>query len=142
MPNLGELQAGDIVPCLRPPYSEGTAFVSDIQKYIRPYKVYVALLTQSGTDNPTALVLENTIGNIVWSYSDIGDYIGTLSNSFVIGKTYAMAANYVSGINVFVIDNTTINTINIQSLDLSGNNTNGILNSTPIEIRVYYSEPA
>jgi len=33
----------------------------------KPYKVYTVLLSQSGTSAPTAIVLENTIGNIVWS---------------------------------------------------------------------------
>ena len=34
----------------------------------RPYKVYTALLTQSGMTAPVATVLENTIGDINWSY--------------------------------------------------------------------------
>ena len=39
------------------------------------YKVYTALLTQSGTSNPTATVLENTLGQtITWSYNGVGVY--------------------------------------------------------------------
>jgi len=42
----------------------------------RPYKVYTALLTQSGTSAPTATVLENTLGQtITWSYNGIGNFI-------------------------------------------------------------------
>ena len=41
----------------------------------RPYKVYSALLTQTGTSNPTATVLENTLGQtITWSYNGVGAY--------------------------------------------------------------------
>ncbi len=52
------------------------------------YLVYTALLTQSGTDAPVATVLENTLGGtVVWSYSDVGRYVGTLSGAFTSNKT-------------------------------------------------------
>jgi hypothetical protein len=39
------------------------------------YKVYTALLTQTGIDAPVATVLENTLGyNITWEYVNIGVY--------------------------------------------------------------------
>lgn len=38
-------------------------------------KVYRALLTQTGTDAPVAIVLENTLGgNVVWNYVGVGVY--------------------------------------------------------------------
>lgn len=53
-----------------------------------PYKVYTALLTQSGTDAPTATVLENTFsGTVVWSYVSTGTYRATLSGAFTENKT-------------------------------------------------------
>ena len=40
-----------------------------------PYRVYAALLTQSGTNPPVATVLQNTLGfNIVWRYETGGGY--------------------------------------------------------------------
>ena len=54
------------------------------------YKVYTALLTQSGTDAPTvATVFENTIGNITWTrpISD-GIYVANLAGAFTANKTY------------------------------------------------------
>ncbi len=55
----------------------------------RPYKVYTALLTQSGTDAPVATVLENTLGgDIVWAYDDTGLYEGTLNGAFTSNKTF------------------------------------------------------
>ena len=54
-----------------------------------PYKVYTALLTQSGTNAPVATVLENTFGgDIVWSYSSTGSYLGTLAGAFTSQKTF------------------------------------------------------
>ena len=54
----------------------------------RPYKVYTALLTQTGTNAPVATILENTVGNIVWSYDSTGEYLGTLTGVFISDKTY------------------------------------------------------
>ena len=62
-----------------------TAFV---QENSRPYKVYTALLTQSGTNAPTATVLENTLGGtVVWSRVDTGMYLATLTGAFTGNKT-------------------------------------------------------
>ena len=47
----------------------------------RPYKVYTALLTQSGTNAPVATVLENTTGlNITYGYSLVGKYSISLNS--------------------------------------------------------------
>jgi hypothetical protein len=55
------------------------------------YKVYTALLTQTGEDAPTAIVLENTLGgNIVWSRDNEGSYIATLNGAFVEDKTFTL----------------------------------------------------
>jgi hypothetical protein len=52
------------------------------------YKVYTALLTQEGTDAPVATVLENTLGDIVWTRSMEGVYLGTLIGAFTTDKTF------------------------------------------------------
>ncbi|MEE8565853.1 MAG: hypothetical protein V3S79_05660 [Candidatus Thermoplasmatota archaeon] len=51
-------------------------------------KVYVATLTQSGTNPPVAEVLENTLdGTPVWSRNVAGSYYMTLTGAFTEGKT-------------------------------------------------------
>lgn len=55
---------------------------------LRGYKSYVALLIQSVTDAPSATVLENTIGDIVWTRDIAGRYYGTLANAFTENKTF------------------------------------------------------
>lgn len=58
-------------------------------------KVYVALLTQSGTNAPVATVLKNTLGSeVVWSYTFAGTYNGATTNSIfsptkTIGYAYS-----------------------------------------------------
>ena len=112
-----------------------TAFV----QLTRPYKVYTALLTQTGTAAPTATVLENTLGGtIVWSYSIAGEYIGTLTGAFLNNKTFLTIKNN--------IHNTTVEyTSSIGRIDnnkvVIGSKTDsvasdGTLNAS-IEIRVY-----
>jgi len=46
----------------------------------RPYKVYTALLTQSGTSDPTSVVLENTLGvTPTLNYEDVAKYSLTIT---------------------------------------------------------------
>ncbi len=54
-----------------------------------PYLVYRALLTQSGTDAPEAVVLENTLGGtVVWTRLGVGSYQGALTGAFTANKTF------------------------------------------------------
>ncbi len=60
----------------------------------RPYKVYTALLTQTGTSDPVASVVENTLGGtVVWTYSVTGVYFATLASAFANGRT-TVQVNY------------------------------------------------
>lgn len=52
------------------------------------YLSYVALLTQSGANAPVATILKNTIGNIVWSRTNGGEYRATLVGAFPATKTW------------------------------------------------------
>lgn len=54
----------------------------------RPYKVYVANITQSGTDDPVAIVLENTLGVVpTWARFGLGRYTVTATGVFTSDKT-------------------------------------------------------
>lgn len=120
---------------------------TQIDDGVRPYKVYVALLTQSSTDAPTAVVLENTLGEtITWARSAEGVYTGTCSGSiFLIGKTMAMIgvkAGVTDGIHTSIgtYRNTdsviiiyTIAEVFGPSVELNDTE----MTNTPIEIRVY-----
>lgn len=88
---------------------------------IKPYKVYVARLSQSGsTANPDADILENTLGaTITWTRQDTGIYIGTssvamfdpqttmlfMNNAGFAGYTYPTyrAGGYQSANEIFII---------------------------------------
>jgi hypothetical protein len=49
--------------------------------------VYVAKMTQNGGDVPTVTIFQNTIGDIVWTKSAPGVYLGTLAGAFPAART-------------------------------------------------------
>ncbi|AWK04727.1 hypothetical protein HYN56_11030 [Flavobacterium crocinum] len=112
-----------------------TAFVQNIA---RPYKAYTALLSQSGTNGPVAIVLENTLGGLpVWSRNSTGLYIATLSGVFTANKTTVSITGSFGGI-VTNGARTSENecTITTVKSDTSAY-TDGVIYGTTIEIRVY-----
>lgn len=129
------LGTGDRVPILE---SSTVKYVDGAE--LTPYLKYVALLSQSGTDAPTATVLENTLGGtVVWSYSDVGVYLATLANTFTENKTVCFFGNnlayfYFFGKSAEIPGD---DTLLLQTLDATATSTNELLSQTPIEIRVY-----
>jgi hypothetical protein len=114
--------------------------VGDLQLAIRGYKVYTALLTQVGINPPTATVLENTIGNITFSYNSIGNYNINSSGLFTLNKTTVFTGmNVENDLGIIGFAHNTINTIPIVTVNVNLLNTsqNGLLYNSPIEIRVY-----
>ena len=107
-------------------------------------KVYRALLTQTGTDAPVATVLENTLGGaVVWTYSDVGVYIGTLTGAFTANKVAASIPvattgnDFVTGIAVVrraSDDTVLVKTAGVTDLTAG---LDGVLNASPIQILVY-----
>lgn len=117
----------------------------------RPYKVYTALLTQTGTDAPIATVLENTLGGeVVWSYSSVGTYIATLASAFTVNKTIVITPyirDYTAEpIPSILAERVSVNAIEVYTGTLNNvtgdefikfNTGNSILNATFIKIEVY-----
>ena len=109
----------------------------------RPYKVYTALLNQSGTNAPVATVLENTLGgDIVWSYYTEGVYNGELLGAFTINKTDISFGAYKSSgqagdkINIYDDEGESEDSIKIIQQTYDNNSVDGFSNIR-IEIRVY-----
>ena len=109
----------------------------------RPYKVYTALLSQSGTDAPVAIVLENTLGDIQFGYSSPGQYIISSEGLFLEDLTYCFINNSNDGdfvgsphlISKTILDTSTIGfTVTVLN---TGTPENSFLYKTEIEIRVY-----
>ena len=114
----------------------------------RRFKVYTALLTQTGTSAPVAVVLENTLGAaVVWARSGAGTYTGTLASAFTVDKTALDPQSVIApvsglfGLVKTVRTSANVVTVTTSDVDLTGNTaaaTDAMLSSTKIEIRVYY----
>ena len=121
----------------------------------RPYRVYTALLTQSGTNAPVATVLENTLGyDIVWGRLNAGEYLATatefaiedvnkfyckIGNRLPSGASTNLVSYIVEASNLPVGSPSSFEVYTKTILNSTGVVTRGdnILEFTPIEIRVY-----
>lgn len=121
-------------------YSNGTAFVPVTRSEILGYKSYVALLSQSDTNAPVATVLQNEIGEIIWSRSSTGIFTAISNGLFTENKTHLSVSLDI----VLVYESERFSFLNWQTtsiLDLNINSGNlttvdGI-GRAYVEIRVY-----
>jgi hypothetical protein len=104
------------------------------------YKVYTAILNQGSTDAPTAIVLNNTLGEVTYTYEDVGTYLINSNGLFIFNKTWIyLKDNDGNQQGVFVmVGQNDENSINIFSFsDYMVSASNSILNNMSLEIRVY-----
>jgi hypothetical protein len=98
--------------------------------------IYKALITQSGEDAPTLLILKNTIGEIVWTRSMEGVYLGTLTGAFAENKVFTMLYGaFISDFNRS--DNNSVRIITYSGDFSESAMADGLLSETPILIEVY-----
>jgi hypothetical protein len=107
----------------------------------RPYKVYSALLTQTGTSDPVATVLENTLDGVpIWTRDSIGIYVATLASAFTADKTWlSITPNWTVGDSGGTpkVERGSSNDIQVVSYATDQSGIDGLFSNTPIEIRVY-----
>ena len=118
----------------------------------RPYKVYTALLSQSGTDAPVATVLENTTGlNITYQYLLVGKYAIKLNSPIPKQQVTIEMSNFRYGSTLedkgicfleMVDDVANVGTYQLQTKFRTNTAatlsfTNNALLNNKIEIRVY-----
>lgn len=127
-----------------------TTPLSEIKEYVEGgVREYVALLTQTGTDAPVAVVLENTLGgDLVWTRDGTGNYFGTLLNAF-IGYTNIENINRSTFTRLISDDGTgpvgrgywmfkgSINAVYLKTTSDIETYDDGILTQTYIKIEVY-----
>jgi hypothetical protein len=102
------------------------------------YKKYIANVTQTGILDPVVTVLENTIGDIVWTRIGIGFYLGTLVGAFPVQtKTYCIINQTGGTYGIAYFDNNGTDEVVIRYYDFTGSALDGALNNNTIEIRVY-----
>jgi hypothetical protein len=100
------------------------------------YKSYVALVSQSGTSNPTATVIFNdTLCTLTWNYDSVGSYYVTFSSPILLtGKTIVFITPQGNPGNAQnkIFGGTRLNNTNVGVFT----STNGVLDLN-VEIRIY-----
>ena len=110
--------------------------IQEIVNLAIPYKIYNAVLTQSGNLAPVATVLQNTLGGtVVWTRDSEGLYLGTLAGAFTPNKTLVQATNSTDKINK--VSNTTANYIELSMFDTALQDYTDGFTKLSIEIKVY-----
>jgi hypothetical protein len=98
---------------------------------------YIANLTQVGTNAPEALIFANNIGDITWTRTTNGEYLGTPATALDALYTYVM----INNVNHDHLTSAYINTdgnIVVITCNTSGHaHEDDILNNTTLEIRTY-----
>lgn len=117
-----------------------TTLQIDVEALQPTYKVYTALMSQVGTSAPTAIVLENTIGSIVWSRISLGTYRAALAGTFLIDKLFipCPSGGFDASVNIGGGGSSyKLARLNDGFIQLTTSASDDVLNYTPIEIRVY-----
>ena len=100
-------------------------------------QTYVALLTQSGTAAPTAVLLADNIGGITWTRTAVGQYLGTPISPLDALNTFVIIGNvehdYLASAYVNSDGNIVVHTTKTQNHA----HTDSQLRNSPIEVRIY-----
>lgn len=126
-------------------FVDGNAvIVSFVNNGYNEYDKYTALITQAGTGSPAgdptvAILGNNQIGTIVWTYSSVGIYFGTLSGAFTGGVLCQLnqgswSPPLAASVQISRHDN---NTVKIYCYNAAGSLVDGVLKNANLEIRVY-----
>jgi hypothetical protein len=122
-----------------PAYDLQTTVGGKVIQKVAP-KIYTALLSQTGTADPTVTVLgTNSLGTIVWTRNSAGSYSGTLSGAFPNGKTFVVigSANAYTDSTVYTrAFRASDNSIDLVMQNAAQQNADEF-NNVSIEIRVY-----
>lgn len=105
----------------------------------RPYKVYTALVTQTGTSAPVATVIENTLGvTVTFSYTSAGLYHATFSGTSAGTKFVPIVSNnaIASSGQLVAVVNTANNSFDLSS-KISGTGTDSLISTMTLEYRIY-----
>jgi hypothetical protein len=91
--------------------------------------------TLTDTGAPVATVLENTIGNIVWTRFEMGEYGCTLTGAFTKDKTFLTICS--NEVTKYKFEKDDDDNISLGSANYANGKGDNRLINTSIEIRVY-----
>lgn len=104
---------------------------------IKPYKSLVILISQTGLNVPTAIILENNFGvGVSFTRASPGVYTLVLNGAFPDSDKVFHILENLTNTN-YELDILNLNQLIIVTTDAVGNPTDGLLNKRCLEIRVY-----
>ena len=98
---------------------------------------YVANLTQTGTNAPTAIELSNNVGLVTWTRTAQGEYLGTPTTPFDPLYTFVMINQVEHDYQTSAYINTDGDIVVITCRNSGHSHQDDILNNTTLEIRTY-----
>lgn len=98
---------------------------------------YTALLSQVGTDAPTAIVLADTIGGITWTRTAQGEYLGTPVTPFDVTNTFVILGNVEHDYQASAYVNSDGDIVVITCRNSGHQHDDSKLRYSPIEVRIY-----
>lgn len=107
------------------------------------YKIYRALITQTGGSDPVVEVLENTLGEtIIWARDNVGNYSASSSGIFLQNKTFLTINKSKSGGRQFSFYRTDNDKLEIVTEYFDSSTPtfvedDDILDNTSVEIIIY-----
>lgn len=109
--------------------------INDLQAEDTLSKEYIALITQSGTDAPTVQVIKNELSAaVVWAYSNVGIYTGTLVGAFTASKTAVVCTPLLNASAAGV--RTSADVVTLSTTDSANAAANGVLTASYLQIIV------
>lgn len=105
-------------------------------------KHYTATVNQTGTNNPVMTILQNQIGNIIWTRNSAGLYYGALTGAFPTTKTQAWAQQSQATDRLVVCEVVDQDTLLLYQggLDTPFNPVDELANVL-LDIKVYHTQP-
>jgi hypothetical protein len=104
-------------------------------------QTYVALITQSGTNDPSANILADNIGGITWSRISAGEYIGRPTTPFDSLNTFVIIGNvehdYLASAYVNSDGDIVVSTCRTNGGGGGHSHQDDKLLNSPIEVRIY-----
>ena len=142
MQDIKTIEGTEVINVNDPIQGSHAITLNDLINKVRPYKVYTALLSQSGTNNPVATVLENTTGlTITWTRTGGGEYNANFSSPILIlGKVGAIiGGDHSAWDGTYINHSYYVDTSNYAFTSVDSGNTlvDSMYSNTLIEIRIY-----
>lgn len=122
-------------------YVKAISLRVDALEALHNYSTFTAIVTQAGTADPTAVVVDNKLSGTptpVWARTGAGKYTLTMTGAFTAGKTIIELKDFNIGwgekVKAYWVD---ANTIAIESGSSTDYIDDDVITSMPIEIKVY-----